>query len=277
MPSAPSRRHDPYLLCSPGEKETLELQNQASVFLFVSGFFEHDAERNPFTRGTLLQLHQLTIQNIFPCAGGFRDATSTIKVAGASFTPPPPYRIEAEIASILDDATAARRLRETAENGTKMEKLTELFHRFVVLHPFNGGNGRVGRALLHLALYDLGLLSPPDEIFSYVARRRNAYLRALRFADHGDFSPLREFFWRAIVDKSIEYLMADIRKKAKRFGYRLGYSRALTRFHAPSNRHRLSDDTYLRRLEEFFGVVEEFTSWLKRDISATPSALVNSE
>jgi Fic family protein len=260
-PSAPSRRPDPNLICKPGEKEALELQNQASAFAFVSHFFEHDAARNPFTRGTLLQLHELTIEEIFPCAGQFRDATSQIRIAGASFTPAPAYQIEAEITAILEDAMAVRKIRGSDETATKVDILARLFHRFIVLHPFNGGNGRVGRLLLHLAFYDFGLLSPPDEIFGYIARRRDAYLRALKRADSADLVPLRYFFWRGLLDVDMQQLLDDVRKHAKSVDYPLQLSPSLRRFLQPSNRNRLSDNTFLDRTTEVFRVVDGFHAW----------------
>lgn len=197
---------DHQLICDPGEKEALELRNQASVFRFIAAFFQDDAARNPYTRGTLLELHQMTIAGIFPCAGSFRDASSHVRIGGASFAPAPAYLAGLDTAALLDDATVARVLPATLTAMQHIERLTAFFHRFTVIHPFNGGNGRVGRAMLTLALYDSGLLRPPEEIFGYVARRRQRYLRALRTADVGDLTPLTNFFFRGVLDMYVQRL-----------------------------------------------------------------------
>jgi len=203
----PSRKPDHQLLCEPEEKEALELQNQASAFRYVFAFFQDDPQRNPYTRGTLLELHHMTIAGIFPCMGSFRDARSDIRIAGASFAPPPAYRAFLGMIELLDDATAARATIATMLPMQKVQDISALFHRFTVIHPFNGGNGRVGRALLTLALYDCGLLSPPEELFGYVARRRQHCLNALHSADAGDMTPLINFFYRGVIDTYVQRLI----------------------------------------------------------------------
>lgn len=60
-----------------------------------------------------------------------------------------------------------------------------LHHRFVQIHPFQDGNGRVGRALASLVLIRGGL-------FPLVVPRaeKSAYLDLLRVADEGQLRPL---------------------------------------------------------------------------------------
>ena len=63
-----------------------------------------------------------------------------------------------------------------------------LHHRFVQVHPFQDGNGRVTRALVmwHLVQHDyLPIVVTRND--------RNDYIAALDAADEGDLSPLVDF------------------------------------------------------------------------------------
>jgi hypothetical protein len=66
-----------------------------------------------------------------------------------------------------------------------------LHHRFVQVHPFQDGNGRVARALASLVLIQKGG-------FPFVVLRddKNDYIDALRAADDGDLLPFVEFVCR---------------------------------------------------------------------------------
>ena len=64
-----------------------------------------------------------------------------------------------------------------------------LHHRFVQIHPFQDGNGRVARALATLIFIKAGGL--PLVVRD---RQRNEYIEALEEADEGDLKPLVLFF-----------------------------------------------------------------------------------
>lgn len=66
-----------------------------------------------------------------------------------------------------------------------------LHHRFIIIHPFSDGNGRVARALSLLVLLQ-------KEYAPIVVRRdnREEYIEALDLANEGDLEPLIRFFAR---------------------------------------------------------------------------------
>jgi Fic family protein len=76
-----------------------------------------------------------------------------------------------------------------------------IFHqRFTAIHPFRDGNGRTARALTTLLLWRGGY---PAEILllqRVLDERREAYITALRRADHGDVSQWTAFFAQAVRD-----------------------------------------------------------------------------
>ena len=66
--------------------------------------------------------------------------------------------------------------------------LAQLHHRFIRIHPFDDGNGRVVRLLLNWAA--LSFAFPPLVIKS---RERSRYIEAIQASDAGDFQPMAEF------------------------------------------------------------------------------------
>src|SRR6266511_3978520 len=64
-----------------------------------------------------------------------------------------------------------------------------LHHRFIAIHPFQDGNGRVARALVLLVL-----LRKDYAPLVVDRRRRDEYLRALDLANAGDLAPLVRLF-----------------------------------------------------------------------------------
>ena len=81
-------------------------------------------------------------------------------------------------------------LRAELENPTvhPVEVASRLHHDFVLIHPFDDGNGRVGRLLINYVLYRAGF--PPIIIKS--ADKTN-YLAALRLADVGQLGALTDY------------------------------------------------------------------------------------
>lgn len=65
--------------------------------------------------------------------------------------------------------------------------LAELHRRFIHIHPFDDGNGRVVRLLLNYLLIRLDFLP-------MVLTDRNAYIKAIQFSDAGDASRLENLF-----------------------------------------------------------------------------------
>ncbi len=76
--------------------------------------------------------------------------------------------------------------------------------QFEILHPFNDGNGRIGRMLIPLLLFQKGILSRPMFYLSeYLeAHRREYYNRLLAISDQDDWQGWIEFFLTALTVQS---------------------------------------------------------------------------
>ena len=96
----------------------------------------------------------------------------------------PPVHVAAEMDRLLElhDAHRSQKVAPEVEAAW-------LHHRFVQIHPFTDGNGRVARALATLIFIRSGWL--PLVVRD---RRRGEYIDALECADGGDLKPLVAFF-----------------------------------------------------------------------------------
>ncbi len=84
------------------------------------------------------------------------------------------------------------------ENPPILPLLAKLHHEFVLIHPFDDGNGRVARMLVNYVLMRQGY--PPIIV---PTERKNDYLAALRLADAGDITELENFLGTCVI-RSLE-------------------------------------------------------------------------
>lgn len=106
---------------------------------------------------------------------------------GADFVPPPPEHV----APLLDDLCAA-----VADDHLPPLIQAALVHaQFETIHPFDDGNGRTGRALVHIILRRRGLAThyvPPVSIV--LATDRDGYIRGLEGFRKGEVGAWIEYF-----------------------------------------------------------------------------------
>ncbi|HEX5165342.1 MAG TPA: Fic family protein [Thermomicrobiales bacterium] len=218
--------------------DDIELQsaNTAAAYQYAVAFHSEFEGRNPYQVSVIFELHAIISKDLYDFAGQERTAIHEVEIGGASITPAPAYLIKSGLVDLCEDV--AKRAGADLSFDDAVRLSAELLHRLLVIHPFQDGNGRTARAFHLMALYDLGLLTPPLHIFDYVAYRRSEYLECLHEADEGDYEPLCEYIRRGLYD-TIEQLIANavsggpyrefymrrLNRKAKRFldrRYRLG-------------------------------------------------------
>ena len=75
---------------------------------------------------------------------------------------------------------------------------------FEALHPFNDGNGRIGRILITLMMWKLGLISRPYFYISgYLEQRKNDYTERMRAVSaNGDWTSWCVFFLEAVCGQA---------------------------------------------------------------------------
>lgn len=89
-----------------------------------------------------------------------------------------------------------------ATNDFDILAQTAIIHaQFELIHPFKDGNGRIGRLLIPLFLYDKGRLSSPMFYLSdYLESHRDEYyIRLSAISREGDWTGWIKFFLQAIT------------------------------------------------------------------------------
>jgi len=103
-------------------------------------------------------------------------------------------------------------------------------YQFEAIHPFRDGNGRLGRLLMMLQLYDAGLLPGPYLYLSaYFKQFGQRYReRLLAVSTEGDWDAWLVFVLNAIAEQAIDGYECGVRLKALRDDYRERFPNAPT-------------------------------------------------
>lgn len=117
----------------------------------------------------------------------------------ASFVPVPPEHLQAG----MDEWE--RYLNSTTESDVLVQ-LAIAHVEFEALHPFKDGNGRLGRMLIPLFLFQRGLLKSPDFYMSgYLEARREEYQERLRAVSRdGDWTGWCAFFLEGVREQAAQ-------------------------------------------------------------------------
>ncbi|MCA1694091.1 MAG: Fic family protein, partial [Actinobacteria bacterium] len=182
------------------------------------------------TVGLLLDVHRLLVAGTRAdgsMAGAVRDHQVVIgppgsRVTDARFVPPPPGS---------DLEIALREWAQWVQGPSELPVVVRAalaHYQFEVLHPFNDGNGRIGRLVIVLQLLREGVLREPLLTVSpwFEARRREYQDRLGRLSENGDWDDWVAFFSSGVA--------AQAASTTEKVGQLLAYqeeSRARARAH----------------------------------------------
>jgi len=191
-------------LIKEGEKykDIQEISNYRSALYKASEYLK----AYPVRLGFIRELHKILLSSVRgqdKTPGEFRVDQNWIGKAGckieeASFVPPDPLRLQEFLQaweSYLD------------YDDTNFLLQTAVVHaQFELIHPFKDGNGRIGRILIPLFLYQKKQLSHPMFYLSeYLESNRDEYYQRLKsISEERDWNGWVAFFLRAITHQARE-------------------------------------------------------------------------
>lgn len=191
-------------------REVFEAKNLARVTEYIG----KKAPELIINQETILLLHQMLITNIDDgIAGRFRKQGEYVRVG--SYVAPPPERVEQMIALIIDKYA-------NDDETYFLDKIAKFHLDFETIHPFNDGNGRIGRVLINFQLFKFGF---PCLIIRN--KEKQIYYRAFNeYTDQKNTKTMERVFYLALIEslhKRITYLkgekiinLSDYTKKHKK-------------------------------------------------------------
>lgn len=157
-------------------------------------------EALPLNMSTLCEIHRILLtgtrgEEKHP--GMIRDKQVAIG-KDYRFVPPP----VSELPRLTDDLT------DQMNSNLLVDPLIDAFllhYQFETVHPFNDGNGRVGRALLALMIFrKCGFSKPWLYLSSYFEKHRKGYIeRLFRVSTNGDWDSWVEFCLEATHSQAV--------------------------------------------------------------------------
>lgn len=125
-------------------REVYEAKNLARII----GYIRNKSKETETNKETILLLHQILIGGIDDkIAGRFRKLGEYVRVG--TYVAPAPEHVEKMIDAIITEYTGDL-------SNYFLEKLAKFHLDFETVHPFNDGNGRIGRVLICFQLQRLG-------------------------------------------------------------------------------------------------------------------------
>jgi Fic family protein len=155
---------------------------------------------SPLGCHVIRSMHSILMQGVRgegKSPGAFR--TRQVQIgSNARFIPPPPVEVGPLMRNLEDDIAS-----ET-DASQALIKCFLVHYQFEAIHPFEDGNGRVGRALLSLMVYKLLRLDHPWLYLSaYFERFQDEYIaRMFRVSTSGDWIPWLEFCLNGVISQA---------------------------------------------------------------------------
>jgi len=166
---------------------------------------EQELKTRPFNLNLLLRLHQILLEGVRgenKARGKFRKTQNWIGATGspiekARFVPPEPLSLN----GYLDNWEKYYH----ADRPDALVQLAVVHAQFEIIHPFLDGNGRLGRILIPLFLFEKKILFRPMFYLSeYLEQHRDEYVSRLRAlgTDPSTWNEWIEFFLQALDEQA---------------------------------------------------------------------------
>jgi Fic family protein len=166
---------------------------------------QKELETRPFNLNLLLKLHSILLDSVRgrdKGRGKFRTIQNYIgapnsALEDAAFVPPPAN----QLMTLLDNWEKYYHM----DRPDPLVQLAVVHAQFEIIHPFLDGNGRLGRILLPLYLYEKKILRQPMFYLSaYLDKNRDSYIDHLRNLGvvEGSWNAWITFFLTALIEQA---------------------------------------------------------------------------
>ena len=179
-------------------REIYEARNHPEAIEYVESLAN---EQRRLTELDILTLHQIIMKDVMEEEEIGRYRKGEVRIRGSKHIPPPAYDVPMHVEELV------KVINDNPDDYTTVELAAVTLHRFVYIHPFYDGNGRVARLLANLVLMRkryLPIIIPKID--------RAKYLRCLERADAGDYRPLANLVSQYVI-KHLDMALRAVEQK----------------------------------------------------------------
>lgn len=177
-------------------REVFEAKNLARIIEYI----RIKSQETEFSREIIVLLHQMLIGNINDnIAGRFRKKGEYVRVG--TYIAPAPEFIEKIMEEIIVEYTSEHDM-------YFIDKIAKFHLDFENLHPFNDGNGRIGRVLINYQLQRLGFPS----VIIRDKEKKEYYEGFKKYRDNKNSKPMERVLTLGLIEslhKRIAYLKGE--------------------------------------------------------------------
>lgn len=174
------------------DKVSVEFKNHTNSIIYGSEYLRS----NPFSHTFIKSLHSRIMDGIVPPSkqkslGRYKLSDNKIQNnAGTLIFLPPPYT---ETKKYMDELIAF--MNNSNDGINPLIKAAIIHSQFESIHPFDDGNGRVGRLLISLYLYKAKVISCPFFYISEaISQDKRVYYNMLTASRNGSYDEWIRFF-----------------------------------------------------------------------------------
>ena len=168
-----------------------------------------------------LMIHKDLLAHKPKDAGKYRTKLHKLEIAKKTFSPTKAWKIESEIIDLIDfinnkhkwGPKYRKHFIKNVKNYKNLKVIDKrifykifiawyIHHKFIIIHPFVDGNGRMARLLMCLVLRYEGLseISFPVLINFIISKNKNKYLDSLNLADKGKYIEGVLYMHKILID-----------------------------------------------------------------------------
>ncbi len=187
---------------SAPERETLNYVNALNRGIIMSGDLSIGIK-------LMQELHRVLMAGVRgeeSNPGRFRTIQNAIVTEGQSwqearYIPPPPQCLD----NLLRDLESYIANANQSKHVPFLAELALIHYQFEAVHPFEDGNGRIGRLLIPLIMHAKDYLNEPLLYLSvyFEAHRTEYYNRLLKISQCGEWEPWVQFFAKGVIQQSV--------------------------------------------------------------------------
>jgi Fic family protein len=129
--------------------------------------------------------------------GHFRDALTLVEITDTDHKPAHASQVRLEVNDMLESLYSGE-----GKSRNPLHRAAYVLWRLNYIHPFNGGNGRVARAIAYLVMVsEVAPIFAGEPLPAKLKRRKTEYVDGLKAADRGDLGPLRNLVLQCFQDQ----------------------------------------------------------------------------